>query len=358
MIYRAYAIVAVVLILALSAVGCSDDDDPSPSAPECEFEIVTRTIASDQFIRNRFFRLNSGREIPGLDADLHLIDPNSIHVFRRLPQGPFGPGDLAYLAVYPDSNGDWSGIDFQEPHDYGDRWRELPFELVREDDGSVRALDLRATTILDADLLGVTYTVIDRTGQVAYQVGDNPRAVPPVREIAGDPGRLYYGMKLLKAPLDHAEPVSFAYEFRTVYDLGWRQTIPEWISVWVEQSSRGVVDPSRDEQGMPYLRIFGLDRESTDGRPVPDGIADFHRVEIFDLRRGLLIFPEDFPQPFAGSPDQYTAYVNDPVWVWDPDSYLANNLAPELYSAFTPPQELPIYSRFRIIVELRMPVVK
>jgi len=38
-------------------------------------------------------------------------------------------------------------------------------------------------------------------------------------------------------------------------------------------------------------------------------------------------------------------------WEWDAQSYLAQNLAPELYSPDILPGEHPLYSFFNIIVE-------
>ena len=115
----------------------------------------------------------------------------------------------------------------------------------------------------------------------------------------------------------------------------------------------GAADPARDEQGMAYLRIFGLDREDAAGRPVPDGVWDSHRNEVFDLSRGLLRFPWDFPRPFAGSPEQYAAFVNDPAWTWSPAFFLAGHLAPELYSPLTHPDDLPSHGWFEIVLALR-----
>ena len=354
---HALALAAAPVLLSLWLAGCGDDET-GPNRPECEFEIVTRSVRSDEFVRNRFFKLNSGLEEPGLDDERQRIDPGTIQVFRRMSPGPFEPGDLAFLAAYPDSNGDWSGIDFQEPFAYAARWRELSFTLLLDAAGRVRALDLGAAPVLDADLLGVVYAVIDQGGEVAYRVGDSPALGPPTREISGVPGQLYYAVKLLKAPSARAAQVSFAYEVRNFYDLGGRSIDPDATTVRIEARAPGATDPSRDDQGMAYLRIFGLDREDGAGRPVPDGVWDSHNGEIFDLPNGLLRFPWDFPRPFAGSAEQYAACVNDAAWVWNPASFLAGHLAPELYSPLTDPGDLPVYGWFRIVVETRIPVVR
>ena len=231
--HHAVVLAALSVLITLCLAGCGDDGD-DPVRPTCEFDIVTRSIASDQFVRNRFFMLNSGREEPGLDTDLHRIDVVSIQVFRRMPPGPPEADDVAFLAAYPDSNGDWSGIDFPEPFAYAVRWRELDFAAILGADGRLRALDLGAAPVGDADLIGVVYTVVDRGGGVAYRVGDNPALGPPTREIAADPGQLYHAVKLLKAPLAEVAQVSSAYEVRNYYSLGATNIDPDSTTLRIE----------------------------------------------------------------------------------------------------------------------------
>jgi hypothetical protein len=113
---------------------------------------------------------------------------------------------------------------------------------------------------------------------------------------------------------------------------------------------------------LDYIRIFGLDQYNVQASGGPDGRVDMWDPYLFDLEKGLLIFPLDNPMPFApggrvvtpGDPaDQtaeaiYAAYADTTAFVWNP-SYLREYQAWQLYDPSVFPSEYPWYGAFRII---------
>lgn len=342
---------AAALLLAVALCGCDDDPvDPTPVV-----EIETTVITADQYLRNRFFKLDRPDvESPdGRVAGQQILE-SSIKIFRLREDGPLEPGDIANVAVYVDSLGYrlWNElfIHFGNPRTTGARWQEVTdFEVMRDANGDFAAVDLRASQP-DEDVLAVTYTVVNAQGEIVSHVGDDPARGEATQYIPRLDG-LYYRMKLLKAQQSWLDPHVFGYALRNIYDLGGRNLDPHWLDIAVQTIDPGLFGSVVDEQGMPYLRIFGLDVLNLDREPLPDGLADIHDSRLFDLRLGLLKFPRDFPHPFAGAPAQYEAYVNDPGWDWEASRYLVTAMAPELYSIETAPEDLARYGRFRIVVK-------
>jgi len=348
--------VAVVCPLAALLAGCDDD----PVEPVPEGEIVTSVVTSDQFLRNRIYQLNNGREVPGFDPGEHRIDSASIRVFRMMPPGVPQVQDVPWIAAFIDSSGVWaddlSGV---EPICSAAFWRPVTFTMAFTREGRLRTLDLGDQSVADEDFLAVCYRVVDRTGTFVAQVGDDPAAGgPPTHAIPGDAENLYHAMKLLKAGASRREAWSFAYELRNVYSLGGWNLDPSSMEVRIEQVGDAPA-PDRDEQSRPYIQIFGLDLEDPAGGP-PDGRVDHHNQEIFNLQRGLLWFPVGFSRPFAPANPQVTyeafAQQAEPDWRYGGgSSYLEANQTPQLYDVATPPSELGRYGRFRIVVETRKP---
>lgn len=337
-------------LVCTTLAGCADD----PAAPADEPEVVTWTVRSDEYIPNRFFKLDLPElEAHGRDPATERIDPGSLMIFALEADGPFGPNDIRNVAAYVDSTGcrDWnaSTIDFTRPHVTGLRWRQwLDLDLVVEDDGTLAAVDLGTSAPWGATL-AVTYRVLDPHGQVLVQVGDDPTRVPPGQTVEGQGGELHYRMKLLKLPALEADPWLHRYALRNTYSLGSSNIDPTAFVFAIERGDDSL-NPQRDELGVEYFAIFGLDRQDLAGHPVADGVADIHDPALFDLQRGLLRFPADMPEPFAATRARYEANVQDPDWDWARSTYLTANLVPPLYSPGTQPAEFPQYGRFRLVV--------
>jgi len=344
--------VAAVALCALVPAGCGDD----AAAPEPQGTVDTFAIMSDQFIGYRFFHLDRPElESAGRTAQ-ERIDPNSIMVFLRMNpvMSPPGPYDITNVAVYPDSAGcrEWATRgDFGEPFATGFVWRTVNFAIRLDATGELEGIDFGASAG-NADILAVRYDVVDADGIVIVRVGDDPRE-PPWRFMPGSAEPFYF-LKLLKAPAADPEPFSGRLEMRNIYSLGGTNLDPSRLTVRIE-ARHDRADPQLDEHGMPYLRIFGLDRYDGNGDPVADGLADLNRDEVFDLQHGMLVFPKSFDEPFAASPAAYEANVNDPPWVYAGSGFLGSHQAPQLYDPLTPRAELRAYGYFKIVIETYVP---
>jgi len=333
-------------LLLVSA--CSDD----PAQPDPAPEIKTTTISSSDYLNHRFIQL----DLPGEETNGRVpgeaIDFASIRVYQKMGPGTPAPDDIPNVVAYVDSTGfrDWDQLDTDVPFEYGSRWRKIStFQVMLDVNGNLLAIDLGRDMGAEA-ILACTYEVWDADGTLVARVGDNPATAAPGTPINGQ-NELFYKMKLLKARANRPDPHVFRYILRNIYSLGNANIDHTRFDLRIEENNLVNDHPEKDEQGVDFIRIFGLDRENNSGEPGADGIVDFYNYLLFDLQRGLLIFPLDFPAPFAASPEQYVANVDWDEWEWDAQSYLAQNLAPELYSPDILPGEHPLYSFFNIIVE-------
>jgi hypothetical protein len=344
---------------ALSALflstGCSDDDPVAPEPEPPERIPVERTHFSSDYLNNQFFRLDlPEREANGRTGG-ERIDIPSIRFFQFMGTGTPQRDDVTNVAAYVDSTGfrDWDDIDFADPYDYGYRWRHIQLntvDLMFDVDGELVALDLRedfgASTVL-----ACTYRVLDGVGNLVAQVGDDPYLMLPEQEIPGSP-ELHYRMKLLKARANKPDPHVFDYILRNIYSLGSRQIDPSIFDFRIEFNDVVLDYPQVDEMGIDYLHIFGLDSKNQQGEPGRDGIADFHDPTLFDLDRGYLKFPLDFPHPFAAGEEAYRQNLDPDVdnFGWE-GTRLAQNQTPELYDSDVLPSEYPQFAKFRLVVE-------
>ncbi len=358
--FRVALLCAGLLLMA----GCeSDYPVVTPEKPETSFtEFV---IDSSDYLNHRFFKLDLPIvEAPGGRSRGDRILLESVKIFQFLPGGTPDPGDITNVAVYVDSLGfrNWDFNDFSEPHMFGRRWRELRsvnWDVLFDTDWNFVALDL-GNTMSDQDVMAVIYDVEMANGTIV-QVGDFPGLDDPQQEVSGGEG-LYYRMKLLKATASDQEPHSFQYVLRNIYSLGASNIDNTTFALRIERNVPGVIQPQQDETGLDYIRIFGLDRDNPQRTGFPDGLVDWWDPSIINLQRGLLMFPLDFPMPFApggrikddGDPaDQaaeavYAAIADTTAFVWSP-SYLRENQTWQLYDLEFAPFEYPQYASFRII---------
>ena len=345
----------ILLFVLLS--GCSSDDSVSPDNSDgvverVEVEVVT-VVGADEYINHRFFRL----EVPGFKSHGNdklppgnRVELSSIKVFQLMAPGQFGPDDIMNVAAYIADNGSlgWTGIDFSQPRIYGTRWRRIAsFEPGLNAEGGFEYIDLRESLGPD-DVLAVTYDIIDSTGNVLSTVGDDPSLVPATQPDVWESGQdLYYRMKLLKAPDSGLDEYTSSLVMRNIYSLGGSYIDQSNFELRIEALNQ-FPDLDLAAEGVPWVRLFGLDIEDQQGNPGHDGIIDFHNPLIFDLRLGLLRFPLDNPHPFAAAEYHYLQDVSPDEYPWD-GSYLEQNLVPEIYQFDTPPENLIRYRKFQIV---------
>jgi hypothetical protein len=321
-------------------------------------QVSDNIIKSSDYLNNRFFKLDLperepfGRQPPG-----ERIDPNSIRVYQLMPTGQFGVDDIRNVAVYVDTLGcyAWDDKDFSNAHYTGARWRKITnFDLMEDTDGNLVALDMRSS--YDAgDVLAVVYAVIDAAGAVTQRVGDDPDLVDPEQSVNGVEG-VYYRMKVLKTTYATRVAHVFDYVLRNIYSLGGTNIDPTTFLLRIETTAteneptldRKGRDGTTELLGLEYIRIFGLDQQNEQGEPIPDGKVD-HNTVLFDLTKGLLKFPLDFPRPFAADKAKYEQYAGSSDFVWAQSRLADNPQDSLLYEVDTQATQFPDYAHFEII---------
>lgn len=137
----------------------------------------------------------------------------------------------------------------------------------------------------DDYLLAVAYRTAKGTtyGDIDYQPG----------------GAEAITLKLIKARRQRPEDPSWQYEWRNVYDLGTKNISPEGFELKIYKDVSGI-HPEDSQDGIPYLRIFGLDKHGEKPGSPPDGLIDLDEA-IINRQRGELIFPD--LEPFNPGPE-------------------------------------------------------
>ncbi len=304
-------------------------------------EVTDHVIESWDYINNRFFRL----DLPYINVDAdpehdpilgytrpdnpgrisgEQIDRSTIRIYRFIGGGVPQPADVQNVAVTVDTTGRWNqaGVIDNLPESAwtaGLVWRPVEFDLYLTDTNILIAVDVRQE-MAETDLLGVVYDVVDANGQLAYRVGENPNITTPSLQINGVP---HYRMKLLKPTT--RDPFTYQYVLRNFYSLGGTNIDPESFALRVERNTTDVqadLHYPGDDSGqgaIDYLRVFGLDIQNAQGQAGFDGEVDKNDLNRFDLARGLLKFPLDFPFPFAAEKQKYArnAGVDEAAFPWD-----------------------------------------
>ncbi len=329
-------------------------------------EVEDQIILSHNYLNHRFFRLDlpdidsyypadaiDVADVPGRDFLNQRIDPASIKVFKMTGVGTSGNNDVRNAAVYSDTTGvfwtDPAGpdSDFSVPYSYGPRWRELNFDLMLDVDGNLVAIDMRQQ-MFNEDLLGVVYQVVDQNGDLLYKVGDRPGVDDGTRVNLPNEGEdFYYRMKLLKAPVNQKEKNSFYFVLRNIYPLGGSNIDIDSFELRIERVSNENF-PDSDNNNIPYIETFGLDQNDPQNSKTPDGLVDKTDTAIFDLRKGLLKFPLDFPTPFAAGKDGYDRYSSE--YDWD-GSFLQTSQTPDLYDPEVLPSDYHNHGKFRLVAK-------
>ena len=324
-------------------------------------QVGDHVIEANRYLNNRFFRLDlpsndyvahSLPDVPGRDRIAEPIDLGSVRIYRFVGTGRQQDGDVRNIVAVPDSTGRWVGTlgligegeNAYGAFKYGELWRPVDFEILRDQDGNLVAVDL----LREYDYHDVLVAIYDVGGPNAFRVGDYPGQDEDLRvEIDGD---LYYRMKLLKPEIP--EPRTWQYVLRNIYPLGGANIDAETFDLRIETSApysqpQLDQDDSGNGTGLDWFRIFGLDTEDQQGNPGADGIVDKHNPYIFDLAKGLLKFPLNFPEPFNAPEAAYAALAGED---FDFDtSLLSDQLIPEIYDPETTQADFRNYTQFKFI---------
>lgn len=347
----------VVIGLVILSVGCSDIS--VPDRPVQHVEEVEYTITSDQYLKNRIFRLDlpcgvhpdvwdvPGRPLLGGSC----IATNTIRIYKLLGEEEPLTGDVENIAAYVDSTGrfwetsDCPPNDFQTPAIIGARWRPLTFSIIPQTPSwnDYEELVDFGEELDSKVVLAVFYEGYTDWYESEYRIGDLPgRDFHDRVSLPGEEG-LFYRMKLLKAPEDGI-PYCTYYMQRNIYGLGRDSVNPTNFDLRIGrigESSSGEVD----ENGIPYFRLFGLDRRDASGASGHDGCLDLHDDDLFIFSSGLLRFP--MVEPFSAGEGRYENYADDSAFSWT-GTYLQKRQAPELYDPAVDPEDHEQYGYFRM----------
>ncbi len=348
---------ALIGIAVLSLLNACSDKVSSPDGDPAFEEYI---FLSSDYLNNRIFRVDLPEslyspvhDVPGRNPDDVHIHLGSVEVFRLLDQAIPDANDVNNIAAYVDTTGifwntdDSPTQDFSAPYYLGAHWRRLNFEVMLDVEGELVAIDL-GTPVSSEDVLAVVYELRDNEGNLVHRVGDRPGIDEDNRiSLPGEDG-LFYRMKILKAPEERHNSFVFNYELRNVYYLGGQNIDVTNFDLKIERVDESS-NPDLDERGIPYIQLFGLDRDNQEHTGSPDGMVDLSDAGLFLMSRGLLRFPLDFPTPFAAGEDAYRNYADGDEFQWE-GSFLGDHQAHQLYDAEIPAQDYPSYGYFRFVV--------
>ncbi len=337
-------------------------------------EVGEHIIPAYQYIANRFFRLDlppgGGTrlvDIPGRPIN-GQIDQQSIQIYRSVPNRSQPTGsDISFVAAFVDTAGTWERggprFDAQGSYSAADVWAPIEdWSALLDQDGNVVAVDLGRSYDWE-DELAVVYDVVDPTQtdaegnpQLLYSVGDRPGRDEDQRILIQE--QAYYRMKLLKPRWSQGDAHTWEYALRNIYSLGGSNIDYESFDLRIEYTDPRFADqpalvPNGDTfTDVPWIRVFGLDRDNQQRTGTPDDQVDKDDEFLFDLQRGLLKFPVDFDRPFAADREQYLANADTLASFWDATPLAQEGvLTPEIYEFGTSPQNYSQYSRFRIVAQ-------
>jgi hypothetical protein len=309
-----------------------------------------------QYLNNRFFRLDlppndivahERPDVPGRDRQSERIDLNTVQVFLAVT-GRQQDGDIRNIVAVTDSTGRWGAdaVAAALPGAlYRELWRPVNFEIIRDQNNDVVAIDLLREYGF-YDVLAVIYEVILPDGS-RLRVGDRP-GLDEANRVEFQ-GALCYRMKLLKP--QNAEPYTWQYVLRNIYPLGGSNIDAASFDLRLERNTQTNF-PEQDlsgagaGSGLKWIRIFGLDRQTQQGDPGHDDRVDAHDPFLFDLTRGLLKFPLDFPEPFNAAPEVYAAFADSSVY--DPLTTQLETI-PQIYSPDVTSQQMSQYTQYRFV---------
>ncbi len=143
-------------------------------------------------------------------------------------------------------------------------------------------------------------------------------------------------LKLVKDANPTSKYVTWDYEWKNVYWLGATNIDRDGFKLDIYKGKDGAENLQIDknsQNGVPFMRILGLDRFDLKGDTVPDNLVDLGRIELY---QGYLYFPQLYP--FI-SHTSYTGNLQDTLLIKTDSIYFSSNsdvknLASEYYIYF------------------------
>jgi hypothetical protein len=257
-------------------------------------EVTPITIRDWDFLRWRYFYLGRSKD---LDSSHTVNDFNkgdsivdtSLAVFVN-SSGKFANTDLfGYACVNPESTAE-----------YPNEFYSGKFELVP--DSTYRWGITQDSTNFwikfsysreEAAIVAVRYKKIPAGyPDSIIEVGHLPSNVP---------GDTAYLLKLIKAENPRPSFITWAYEWKNVYNLQGRDIDKEGFELRIYKGSGTDIEADKDydSSGTRYITILGLDSLNLKNELIPDGLVDIVDTKI-NFHEGLLIFPTKKPFAYKG----------------------------------------------------------
>jgi hypothetical protein len=311
------------VILAAGLLSCEDEVAPPPPPDSPGYTVETRVIRDIDFIKNRYFWINDP-DYGGLPAD-----PNhptiSIDVWQEInpadkladPPPDWMPGKAFY-----DQNGDGSALDFAA--------RQIlngvrPSAAFVQEDFKRLELGRDYQLMLDFDTKEISGIVLVRPVpedkalavnyiSVEWAIGVGPFVVGgPYSQygipVGGGAERDTMILELIKTK--NPRPGSglektWDFMMRNFYDLGLNYIAPAYTEIEIEDQTPRHDRTHPEGSDVPYIRIFGFDRQNRAFEPIPDGNFDMPSIYL-DTTWGILQFPAGFG--FAPPPDSVSQWT-------------------------------------------------
>ncbi|MCJ7507286.1 MAG: hypothetical protein MUO85_00975, partial [candidate division Zixibacteria bacterium] len=257
-------------------------------------QVTPITIRDWDFLRWRYFYLGRSKD---LDSSHTVNDFNkgdsiidtSLAVFMNSSVKVANTDLFGYACVNPEStteytNESYSGK-FQLVSDSTYRWG------VTQDSTNFWIKFNRSFD--EGAVVAVRYKKIPAGHDSAIEVGHLPS------NVAGDTA---YLLKLIKTdnPNPSQTPITWAYEWKNVYNLQGRDIEKEGFELKIYKGSGENIEADKDyDSSGAYITILGLDSLNLKGEPIPDRLVDIADTKI-NFHEGILIFPMKKPFAYEG----------------------------------------------------------
>ncbi|MFH1686798.1 MAG: cell surface protein SprA [bacterium] len=221
-----------------------------------------------------------------------------------------------------------------------------PYQAEKLEGLRVKPMDWGTDFVWESDSSKVPHLVFLRSGAQARAVGvwmvveHQGSSVP---DTIGNIADSVYSLKLIRRDNPQPTQVTWEYMWRNCYNIPRGSNLEDLdIKIFLgspgSENQTNSIFETQEEAGktQKYLEIFGLDREDSQGRRIPDGRID-ETQEIFRPDWGLLIFPRR--KPFA-TDSTFTDSFGNTTYVLNPQvdtiytSSRTNNTAPQQESQY------------------------